>query len=63
MTEQQAESELERNPSGSFDYLNGRVMKLTIDGESLWTAGYDRDNGAGAASRVVKALREEQTDA
>lgn len=36
-----------------FDYLKGRVMKLNLDGDTLSTAGYDRDNGEGAAARAL----------
>jgi hypothetical protein len=44
-----------------FDYLNGRVMKVRIPGpddpQEFRAAMYDRDNGEGAAERVVAALR------
>lgn len=32
-----------------FDYLNGRVMKTDLSGDTLNTWGFDRDNGQGAA--------------
>lgn len=43
----------------SFDYLKGRVMKLRLKvGENAFEErGYDRDNGAGAAQKVINALR------
>jgi len=40
-----------------FDYLHGRVMKVRIDGKTLNPALYDRDNGNGAARRIVENLR------
>lgn len=36
-----------------FDYLNGRVMKVDLRGDELFTAGYDRDNGHGAARAAL----------
>lgn len=32
-----------------FDYVHGRVMKVSLRGDTLRTALYDRDNGQGAA--------------
>ncbi|KKN19283.1 hypothetical protein LCGC14_0947120 [marine sediment metagenome] len=40
-----------------FDYLHGKVMKVEINGQSLRTALYDRDNGTGAAQLVVDNIR------
>lgn len=40
-----------------FDYLQGRVMKIDISGDEMDSWGYDRDNGQGAAQKVVTALR------
>lgn len=39
-----------------FDYLYGRVMKLSLDGDELETRLYDRDNGEGAAERALSEL-------
>ena len=39
-----------------FDYLHGRVMKLSLDGDELETRLYDRDNGEGAAERALSEL-------
>lgn len=36
-----------------FDYLKGRVMKIDLSGNELDPWLYDRDNGQGAAQRVV----------
>jgi hypothetical protein len=40
-----------------FDYLRGRVMKISIDGDTLDPRLYDRDDGAGAAERAIEPLR------
>lgn len=40
-----------------FDYLNGRVMKIDLRGDTLNPRGFDRDNGAGATQSVVQAIR------
>jgi hypothetical protein len=39
-----------------FDYLRGRVMKVSLDGDSLEPRLYDRDNGPGAAERALAPL-------
>lgn len=39
-----------------FDYLKGRVMKVDLSGDELDPRLYDRDNGQGAAERVINAL-------
>lgn len=49
---------LKNNGNRYFDYLNGRVMKVEINGETLRTWLYDRDLGQGAAQRIVDGLRE-----
>lgn len=41
----------------SFDYVDGRVMKIDLSGDEFDPWGYDRDNGAGAAQRVIDTLR------
>ena len=40
-----------------FDYLHGRVMKIDMSGDEINTRLYNRDNGDGAAERVVDKLR------
>ncbi len=40
-----------------FDYVQGRVMKVDLDGETLDPYLYDRDNGEGAAFMVIQSLR------
>ena len=42
----------------SFDYLYGRPLKITLNGNELNPWAYDRDQGQGAAQRAVDAVRE-----
>jgi hypothetical protein len=44
---------------GYIDYFNGRVFKSNISGDIFETGLYNRDNGNGAAERIVKSLREQ----
>ena len=37
-----------------FDYLKGRVMKIDLSKDQLDQYLYDRDNGEGAAERILK---------
>lgn len=46
----------ERGERPYFDYLKGRVMKIDLSGDTLRTALYDRDNGAGAAEQAIAHL-------
>lgn len=52
MTEQEATERLKSQTS--FDYLNGKVMKIDLSGDLLETWLYDRDNGDGAALRAIQ---------
>lgn len=36
-----------------FDYLSGRVMKISLESNLVRTWGYNRDNGEGAAERAI----------
>ena len=54
MTITEAADLLERDTY--FDYLKGRVMKVDLSGNELDPYLYDRDNGEGAAERVVSGL-------
>lgn len=42
-----------------FDYLHGRVMKISLKegATTLRPFAYDRDNGQGSAARVIAKLR------
>jgi hypothetical protein len=59
MTREQAEGLLERNTY--FDYLQGRVMKVDLKGDSFDPWLYDRDNGEGAAKKAIDGLRAKAT--
>lgn len=43
-----------------IDYLNGRALKIKIQGDELTSYLYDREYGEGAAQRIVDELRAEQ---
>lgn len=55
MTREEAAQCLET--SQYFDYLKGRVMKVSLEGDELDPRLYDRDNGQGAAKQVIDELR------
>lgn len=40
-----------------FDYLYGRVLKIGLDSDELDPRLYDRDNGKGAAEKIINQLR------
>lgn len=40
-----------------FDYVKGRPIKVDLAGDEFSEQLYDRDQGAGAAARVIEALR------
>ncbi len=42
-----------------FDYLQGRLMKISLDGDFIETALYDRDNGEGTAERAIAEVPDE----
>ena len=56
MDEAWAQRELDQSPDKYFDYLHGKVMKVSLAGDELDSWIYDRDNGQGAAERAVKHL-------
>lgn len=41
-----------------FDYVKGRVMKVDLSGDELYTALYNRDNGPSAAEEVIIELKQ-----
>ena len=56
MTEDEADELLKTTTY--FDYLKGRVLKVDLTGEESFEEYlYDRDNGRGAAQRVIDELR------
>ena len=56
MTEKEAEKILDESKDMNFDYLKGRVMKIDLSKDFLNPDLYDRDNGAGAAQKVINTL-------
>lgn len=56
MTTEEAEELLKSQTY--FDYLKGRVMKVDLSENELETWLYNRDNGEGAAERVISRLSE-----
>ncbi len=55
MTALEARSLIEKNTR--FDYVQGRVLKVNLSGDSFDPWLYDRDNGMGAAKLVIDLLR------
>lgn len=62
LTKAEAEQEIAEsteNNGGFVDYVNGRVIKCKLyHGATEFDSwGYDRDNGPGAAQKVIDQLR------
>lgn len=55
MTKEQAQELLDSGQT-YFDYVQGRVMKVDLSGDSLGPRLYDRDNGIGAARKALVPL-------
>ena len=45
---------------GYFDYLHGRVLKVDLSKDEFDDWLYDRDNGEGAAKRIIDELRKKK---
>lgn len=58
MTTEVAQELLDTTPGQRFDYLKGRVMKISLSGDELHTGGYNRDNGDNAAENVIATLEQ-----
>lgn len=41
---------------GSIGYFQGRCIKMDLSGDMVDPSGYDRQNGPGAAARVIAKL-------
>jgi hypothetical protein len=52
---------LEESYDKYFDYLMGRVMKISLKSDLLSTWLYNRDNGDKAAERIIEGLKSKQT--
>jgi len=57
MTEDEAQKLLDETPNKYFDYVQGRVMKVDLSKDELDPWLYDRDNGQGAAEKIINILR------
>ncbi len=51
----EAEAEKLLTQGTYFDYLEGRVMKVDLSKDDLYTALYNRDNGDNAAENAIVA--------
>ncbi len=60
MTKEEAETLLETRTY--FDYLVGRVMKVDLSKDTFSPAGYDRDNGEGAAESALHNLLQQKEE-
>lgn len=60
MTVDQAREELVSSDGQYFDYLHGRVMKISLRDNKLHVGLCDRDNGQGAAAEALRPLIEGQ---
>lgn len=56
MTVEQAQDAIDAQGT-YFDYLYGRVLKIDLSEDDLYTGLYNRDNGQGAAERIIEELR------
>lgn len=60
MTKDEAAKILEESHDKYFDYLKGRVMKISLAKDEVETWLYNRDNGNYAAERVIGALAKKE---
>lgn len=56
LTVEEARQLLAKNTSKYFDYLYGRVLKISLAGDDVDTLLYNRDNGRGAAEAIIEEL-------
>ena len=56
MTEGEAQVILDEGQT-YFDYLKGRVLKVSLENDEFDPYLYDRDNGEGAAQRIIDNLK------
>ncbi len=60
MTKDEAAKILEESHDKYFDYLKGRVMKISLAKDEVETRLYNRDNGHGAAEDVLEWLAKKE---
>jgi len=56
MTREEAQKILDESNGKYFDYVRGRVMKISLKGDELRTELYNRDNGPEAAETALSVL-------
>jgi len=56
MTIEQAQELLDKSSDKYFDYVNGRVMKISLASDELRTDLYNRDNGEGKAEAIIATI-------
>lgn len=61
-TETKKSIENAKNQSFYFDYLKGRVMKISLASDILNPSRFDRDNGEGEAERLINGISENNAD-
>jgi len=54
------EAEVVLKQTTNFDYLQGRVMKVDLSGDTFDPWLYDRDNGQGAAEKAIAVISKEE---
>ena len=55
--DERSASQILSGPYKYFDYLDGRVMKISLNTDDVDPSLYDRDLGKGAFAEVVRKLR------
>lgn len=56
MTESEAKKLLDESDNKYFDYVHGKVMKISLKHSDLNTFLYNRDNGDNAAENIISKL-------
>lgn len=57
LSETEAAQIIENSDTKYFDYLHGRVLKIDLSGDEIDTRLYNRDNGEGAAEKIIDDFR------
>lgn len=58
MTTLEAEQEFQARPSGYFDYVRGRKLKVNLSKDIVDTFCYNSANGLGKAEREISKLKQ-----
>ena len=56
MTIEQAQKLLDESDDKYFDYVKGRVMKISLASDEMRTDLYNRDNGEGKAESILATI-------